>query len=70
MDDTEVTCPECGCEFYLDDSERKFLDVEDAAEGLLTNYSGCHPSAGEVLRLKKRITEVLVSEFGISAGKI
>lgn len=71
MDDTEVTCPECGCEFYLvESSVRKFLDVEDAAERLLINYSGCHPSAGDVQKLKERITEVLVSEFGISAGKI
>lgn len=43
---------------------------ENAATQLLERYTGENPSAGEVLRLKERISEILVSEFGISAGKI
>ena len=70
MDDTEVTCPKCGCEFWLDDGVEKSFDVEDAAEKLLENYQGGHPSTGDVQRLKDKLTEILVSEFGISEGKI
>ena len=70
MDDTEVTCPRCGCEFWADDGVEKSFDVEDAAERLLENYQGGHPSTGDVQKLKERITEILVSEFGVSEGKI
>lgn len=41
---------------------------ENAATQLLENYTSGKPSAGEVGRLKERISEILVSEFGISAG--
>lgn len=70
MNNTKVTCPECSCEFEPDASKGKSLDVEGAAEGLLTNYLGFHPSVGDVQKLKERITKVLVSDFGISEGKI
>ena len=40
----------------------------NAATQLLENYMGENPSAGEVDRLKERISEILVSEFGISTG--
>lgn len=75
MTDEEIECPACGHVFYPgcdtapldaeDDDERL---LEDAAERLLENYTGHKPSAGEVGRLKERISEILVSEFGISAG--
>ena len=70
MDDTEVTCPRCGCKFWSDDGVEKFLDVEDDAEKLLENYQGGHPSTGDVQRLKDKLTEILVSEFNVSIGAI
>lgn len=69
MPDEEITCPACGHTFYPD-YETAPLDAEDAAERLLENYTGHKPSAGEVGRLKERISEILVSEFGISAGTV
>ena len=47
---------------------RNFATPENAATQLLEEYTGHKPSAGEVGRLKERISEILVSEFGISAG--
>ena len=67
MPDEEIECPACGHVFYLD-CDTAPLDAEDAAERLLENYTGHKPSAGEVGRLKERISEILVSEFGISTG--
>lgn len=68
---TSVTCPFCDQDF--DVSSEIFdsiVDVESAAEQLLEKYQGGHPSFGDVQKLKERITEVLVSEFGISEGRI
>lgn len=41
---------------------------ENAAIQLLEEYTSDKPSAGEVDRLKERISEILVSEFGIGSG--
>ena len=67
MPDEEIECPACGHVFYPG-CDTAPLDAEDAAERLLENYTGHEPSAGEVGRLKERISEILVSEFGISTG--
>lgn len=67
----EITCPECGCEFYPEDfcDWKKALSAKEAATALLNRYTD-QPSAGEVARLEERISEILVSEFGVSSGKI
>lgn len=67
----EITCPECGCEFYPEDflDWKKSLSAKEAATAILNRYTGS-PSAGEVARLEERISEILVSEFGVSSGKI
>ena len=68
---TAVTCPFCDQDF--DVSSEIFdssWDVESAAEQLLEEYQGGHPSAGDVQRLKDRLTEILVSEFNVSIGVI
>lgn len=69
--DEEITCPECGCEFYPEDflDWKKALSTKEAATALLNRYTDS-PSAGEVARLEERISEILVSEFGVSSGKI
>lgn len=67
MPDEEIECPVCGHVFYPD-CDTAPLDAEGAAERLLENYTRHKPSAGEVGRLKERISEILASEFGISAG--
>lgn len=69
MPDEEIECPACGHVFYPDCTAAP-LDAEDAAERLLENYTGHKPSAGDVDRLKGRISEILVSEFDISAWKV
>ena len=62
-----IYCPECGAEVALDDPPP--LDLEDAADGLLRNYTGGTPSAGDVLTLQTKIKDVLVS-MGVSEGII
>ena len=42
-------------------------DLEDAADGLLRNYTGGTPSDGDVLTLKTKIKDALVS-MGVSEG--
>ena len=71
LDRTEVLCPFCNQHFDVSsDIFDSIGDVESAAEQLLERYQGGHPSVGDVQKLKERITEVLVSEFGISEGRI
>lgn len=68
---TLVTCPFCDQDFDVSSEIFDSIgDVESAAEQLLEKYQGGHPSFGDVQKLKERITEVLVSEFGISEGRI
>lgn len=43
---------------------------ETAAEMLLRNYKGEEPSAGDVMRLKERINEILFKEFNVGIGKL
>lgn len=62
-----IYCPECGAEVVLDDPPP--LDLEDAADGLLRNYTGGTPSAGDVLTLQTKIKDALVS-LGVSEGII
>ena len=66
-DENFVYCPECGAEVVLDDPSP--LDLEDAADGLLRNYTGGTPSACDVLTLKTKIKDALVS-MGVSEGII
>lgn len=71
VDMTEVTCPFCGQDFDVSSEIFDSIgDVESSAEQLLEKYQCRHPSVGDVQKLKERITEVLVSEFGISEGRI
>lgn len=71
VDMTAVTCPFCNQDFDVSSEIFDSIgDVESAAEQLLERYQGGHPSVGDVQKLKERITEVLVSEFGISEGRI
>lgn len=71
VDMTEVTCPFCGQDFDVSSEIFDSIgDAESAAEQLLEKYQCRHPSVGDVQKLKERITEVLVSEFGISEGRI
>ena len=65
-DENFVYCPECGAEVVLDDDPSP-LDLEDVADGLLRNYTGGTPSAGDVLTLKTKIKDALVS-MGVSEG--
>lgn len=44
------------------------MDPEDAATMLLEHYLSNKPGAGDVDALKRRITDILVSEFGVSRG--
>lgn len=68
---TSVTCPFCDQDFDVSSEIFDSIgDVESAAEQLLERYQGGHPSVGDVQKLKERITEVLVSEFGIGEGRI
>jgi hypothetical protein len=70
-DSVAVTCPFCEQDFYVfSEIFDSIRDVESAAEQLLERYRGGHPSAGDVQKLKERITQVLVSEFGIGEGRI
>lgn len=47
------------------------INSEVAAELLLNRYQKPgHPSAGDVLRLKERIEEILVNEFGVSRSNL
>lgn len=68
-DENFVYCPECGAEVVLDDPPPLdlALDLEDAADGLLRNYTGGTPSAGDVLTLKTKIKDALLS-MGVSEG--
>lgn len=71
VDMTSVTCPFCDQDFDVSlEIFDRIWDVESAAEQLLEKYQCRHPSAGDVQNLKERIIEVLVSEFGISEGKV
>lgn len=71
LDEVAVTCPFCDQDFDVSlEIFDRIGDVEIAAEHLLERYQGGHPSVGDVQKLKERITEVLVSEFGISEGRI
>lgn len=71
LDVVDVTCPVCTHRFEVEsDIFDSIGDVESAAEQLLERYQGGHPSAGDVQKLKERITEVLVSKFGIGEGRI
>ena len=71
LDEVVVTCPFCDQEFDVSSEIFDSIgDVESAAEHLLERYQSGHPSFGDVQKLKERITEVLVSEFGISEGRI
>ena len=71
IDRTSVTCPFCDQDFDVSSEIFDSIgDVESAAEQLLERYQGGHPSAGDVQKLKERITQVLVSEFGIGEGRI
>lgn len=71
LDEVAVTCPFCDQDFDVSSEIFDSIgDVESAAEQLLERYQGGHPSFGDVQKLKERITEVLVSEFGISEGRI
>lgn len=69
MPDEEIECPKCGHVFYPG-CDTAPLDAEDAAERLLKNYTCQKPSAGDVLRLKERINEILVKEFNVGIGKL
>lgn len=70
-DEIAVTCPFCDRDFDVSSEIfDRIGDVESAAEQLLERYQNGHPSVGDVLKLKERIIEVLVSEFGISEGRI
>ena len=69
MLDEEIECPECGHTFYYDTTPPS-VDTEDAATMLLRNYKGEEPSAGDVVRLKDRINEILVKEFNVGIGKL
>lgn len=69
MPEEEIECPECGHVFYPDYGPVP-MDSEDAAERLLKNYTGHKASAGDVMRLKERINEILVKEFNVSIGKL
>lgn len=46
------------------------ITTEQAAEALLSNYQGGPPSAGDVIALKEKIGEILVKDFGVSAGNL
>ena len=46
------------------------VNSETATEMLLSNYKGGEPSAGDVIRLKERINEILVKEFNVGIGKL
>ncbi len=71
LDVVDVTCPVCTHRFEVEsDIFDSIGDVESAAEQLLERYQGGHPSVGDVQKLKERITQVLVSEFGIGEGRI
>lgn len=71
IDEVAVTCPFCDQDFDVSSEIFDSIgDVENAAEQLLEKYQGWHPSVGDVQKLKERITQVLVSEFGISEGRI
>ena len=71
LDEVSVTCPFCDQDFDVSSEIFDSIgDVESAAEQLLEKYQCRHPSFGDVQKLKERITEVLVSEFGISEGRI
>lgn len=71
IDRTSVTCPFCDQDFDVSSEIFDSIgDVESAAEQLLERYQGGHPSVGDVQKLKERITQVLVSEFGIGEGRI
>ena len=71
LDEVVVTCPFCDQDFDVSlEIFDSIGDVESAAEQLLEKYQCRHPSAGDVQKLKERITEVLVSEFGICEGKV
>lgn len=49
-------------------SKLENVDPEDAATMLLEHYLSDKPGAGDVDALKCRITDILVSEFGVSRG--
>lgn len=49
-------------------SKLENVDPEDAATMLLEHYLSDKPGAGDVDALKRRITDILVSEFGVSRG--
>ena len=71
LDEVAVTCPFCDRDFDVSSEIFDSIgDVESAAEQLLEKYQCRHPSVGDVLKPKERISEVLVSEFGISEGRI
>lgn len=71
VDMTSVTCPFCDQDFDVSSEIFDSIgDVESYAEQLLEKYQCRHPSVGDVQKLKERIIEVLVSEFGISEGRI
>ena len=70
IDTVDVTCPVCTHRFEVESDIDSIVDVESAAEQLLEKYQCRHPSVGDVQKLKERIAEVLVSEFGISEGRI
>lgn len=71
LDEVKVTCPFCDQDFDVSSEIFDSIgDVESAAEQLLERYQGGHPSFGDVQKMKEKITEVLVSEFGISEGRI
>lgn len=72
-------CNECGAEIDSDDENykgclthddeiQKPLTVGTAAHYLLANYTGGHPSLGEVDRLRERLETILHDEFNISIG--
>lgn len=62
-----ITCPNCEEEIVVDEST---LTIEDAANNLLRRYHGGSPSAGDVARLSDRLRELLVTEFGVSQGRV
>ena len=71
LDEVAVTCPFCDQDFDVSSEIFDSIgDVESAAEHLLEKYQCRNPSVGDVQKLKERIIEVLVSEFGISEGRI
>lgn len=72
-------CNECGAEIDSDDENykdflrhddeiQKPLTVGDAAHYLLDNYTGEHPSLGDVDRLEERLKQILHEEFNVSAS--